>query len=160
MLNQLEPRKRNEYTSLLSERRALDEESTRLEKELASVSEARDKAKAEIDQDNTRARYHAISRQINELNAKKGKSSELLKSLQLSPEEQKRRAHGRREAQQPHLAPRLLRPPPPPPPPGLSSSLSLAWLSRALSPLPLHPPVQHAGRTSTRSERTTRTSPA
>lgn len=94
MLNQLEPRKRNEYDGLLAERRSLSDEADRLERELSSVTDARDKAKAEIDQDNTRARYHAISRQINELNAKKGKSSELLKNLQLSPDEQKRRARG------------------------------------------------------------------
>lgn len=90
VLNQLEPWKLKEYEQLIRERRELGEEASRLEKELAAAAEQRDRHKAEIDQDNTRARYHAISRQIGELNARKGRSSELLKSLQLSPEEQGR----------------------------------------------------------------------
>lgn len=90
VLNQLPPGKRNEYADLQSKRRELAEETTRLEKELDMASEARDKAKAEIDQDNTRARFHAIGRTLNELRAKKARSMELLQGLQRSPEEQKR----------------------------------------------------------------------
>ena len=89
MLNELAPDKRNRYFELQGEHKALSNEMTRLEADLDTVGRQVTAAEAELASSVVKQRALATHEQIAELDSRKHDLEDEIRTLSLSPEEQK-----------------------------------------------------------------------